>query len=263
MPVADRITLNTLSWGAGSRRILLLHGIGSNAAGWWRVGGDLAGAGWRVTAADLRGHGSSPSARRYRLDDHAEDVLGLGDGWDAVLGHSMGGAIAVLAQSRHPGFAGRLVLQDPAIVMAEPKEEMIRWLVEVYDRPLSVEQVAADNPRWHRRDVEAKVAALRRAGPDTIVRTVEDSWPWNVLAELEGVGVPTVIIGSDPRAGGIFPVALGRWLESANRDIVYRFVRGSGHSAHRYDDAYGRYREALIEALHGPPTLRGASEEEQ
>jgi pimeloyl-ACP methyl ester carboxylesterase len=257
------VPLHTLTWGSGSRRILLLHGIGSNAAGWWRVGEDLAVAGWRVTAADLRGHGESPPADRYALDDHAGDVLGLGRGWDAVLGHSMGGAIAVLAHSRDPGFARRLVLQDPAIVLGEPQEEMVRWLIEVYDRPLTVEQLAVDNPRWHWTDVETKVEALHRAGPDVIVKTVEDSWPWNVLAELETVAIPTVIIGSDPAAGGIFPVTLGRWLEAANREIAYRVLRGAAHSAHRYDDAYGSYRDAVLDALECVPTLEGATEEDQ
>jgi pimeloyl-ACP methyl ester carboxylesterase len=261
--VTTPVSLGTLGWGSGSRRILLLHGLGSNAAGWWRVGEDLAAAGWRVIAPDLRGHGESPSAERYALGDHAGDVLALGGGWDAVLGHSMGGAVAILAQARDSGFAGRLVLQDPAVVMGEPKEEMIRWLVEVYDRPLTVEQLTGDNPRWHRRDAETKVDALRRTGPDVIVATVEDSWPWNVLDGLEEVGVPTVIVGSDPAAGGIFPVALGRWLEAANRRIAYRVLRGAAHSAHRYDDAYGAYRDALIDALDWVPTLQGASEEDQ
>lgn len=257
------VRLHTISWGSGDRRILLLHGIGSNVAGWWRVGADLAERGWAVTAADLRGHGDSPGGARYALGDHAADVLALGVGWDAVLGHSMGGAVAVLAQARHPGFARRLVLQDPAIVLAGPKKDMIGWLVEVYDRPLTPEQLAADNPRWHPRDVEAKAAALRRADADLIVSTVEHSWPWDVFAELTAVAVPTVVLGSDPAAGGIFPVALGTWLEEAHPAIRYRMLPAAAHSAHRYDDAYGEYLVSVLDALDWTPTLREANQEVQ
>jgi pimeloyl-ACP methyl ester carboxylesterase len=215
-----------------------------------------------VVAPDLRGHGSSPGSDRYSLSDHADDVGALGRGWDAVLGHSMGGAVAVLAQSRDGGFASRMVLQDPAIVVPEPKEHMIGWLCEVYDRPLTVDQVAADNPRWHRRDCEAKSEALLRAGRDLIVATVDQSWPWNVFEQLTTVDVPTVILGSDPSAGGIFPVAFGRWLAETNRRIDYRMLAQAAHSVHRYDDAYVEYRRALLDALDWRPTL-GSSEEEQ
>jgi pimeloyl-ACP methyl ester carboxylesterase len=242
--------------------MLLLHGVGSNAAGWWRVGEDLAEHGWTVVAPDLRGHGTSPSADRYSLHDHAADVLALGGPWDAVLGHSMGGAVAVLASSRDASLAARLVLQDPAIVATPDREETIRGLVEVYERPLTPEQVAADNPRWHQRDCETKAEALLRTGPDLIRATVDDSWPWNVLADTAGLSVPTTIVGSDPEAGGIFAVALGEWLVGVNAKIDYRMLAGAAHSAHRCDDDYPRYFAEVRSALDGAPTLFPQNEEE-
>jgi pimeloyl-ACP methyl ester carboxylesterase len=250
------LPLSTMSWGSGPRRALLLHGIGSNAAGWWRVGDDLAAAGWSVVAADLRGHGASPSSSRYSLGDHAADVLALGSGWDAVLGHSMGAAVAVLCHAAAPGFAGRLVLQDPAIAMPEPVEEMIGWLVDVYERPLTPEQLAEDNPRWHPHDCAMKAEALRRTGADVIAATVEQSWPWNVFDELTSVSVPTVIIGSDPESRGIFPVTLGRWLDEVSPHIEYTMLPGSSHSAHRDADSYAGYIGRVSAAMSGAPNLR-------
>lgn len=220
------------------------------------MGDDLAAAGWSVVAADLRGHGASPSSSHHSLGDHAADVLALGSGWDAVLGHSMGGAVAVLCHAAEPGFAGRLVLQDPVIAMPEPPEELIRWLVDVYERPLTPEQLAEDNPRWHPRDCATKAEALRRVGPDVIVAIVEQSWPWNVFDELTSVSVPTVIIGSDPESGGIFPVTMGRWLDEASPHISYTMLPGSSHSAHRDTDAYPEYIGRVSAAIAGAPNLR-------
>jgi pimeloyl-ACP methyl ester carboxylesterase len=47
-------------WGAGPRRALLLHGLGSSGASWWRIAEALAEREFQVCAPDLRGpgHGS-------------------------------------------------------------------------------------------------------------------------------------------------------------------------------------------------------------
>lgn len=255
------LTLPMLTWGFGDRRILLLHGLGASAAGWWRVGSDLAELGWEVTAPDFRGHGDGPAAESYSIREHATDVLALGDQWDAVLGHSMGGAVAVLAASRTSGWTQRLILQDPALVVPEPREAMIEWLVDDYRRPLTPEQMALDNPHWHPRDCEIKAAALRRTGPDLIRATIEDSSPWNVIDETAGLAVPTTIIGSDPTCGGIMARTIAGWLTDTNPLLTCVFLSGAEHSVHRDDRLYPDYFRIVREALEGSPTLQGGEED--
>src|SRR4029453_16181489 len=46
-------------WGGEGPAVLLLHGLASNARIWDGVGPRLVGAGLRVVALDLRGHGAS------------------------------------------------------------------------------------------------------------------------------------------------------------------------------------------------------------
>ena len=55
------------TFGDGGGSVLLLHGLGSNSNGWWRVGPALAEAGYRVTAPDLRGHRESDHVDDYSL----------------------------------------------------------------------------------------------------------------------------------------------------------------------------------------------------
>ncbi len=84
--------------GAGSPKLLLLHGMGVNGAVWgpfieqvlpWWPG--------LIIAPDLRGHGRSPHGAQYDYGHHAMDCAELLDpsGWAFIVGHSMGGAIAV------------------------------------------------------------------------------------------------------------------------------------------------------------------------
>ena len=67
---------------------------------------------YRVLTVDLRGHGESPAADSYRLDEMAADIAALveqvgGDGARAgtaplVVGHSLGGAVAAAYATRYP-----------------------------------------------------------------------------------------------------------------------------------------------------------------
>jgi len=246
------LSLRTRQWGDGEQRILLIHGITGGADGWWRLGPDLAEQGWSVSAVDLRGHGESPGGADYMLTSYASDVMALGTGWDAVLGHSLGGAVAVLASALDPTFARRMILQDPALLLAAiPTEEAVAWLLDPYGRPLTLEAIAEENPTWHPEDVRLKLESLDQCPPLVVESTVRDNPDWNLIAEAAGLSVPTTIIGGDPAHGGIVPVTIGEWFASDNPFITYTMLEGSGHSAHREPTSYDRYLEIVIGAMKG------------
>lgn len=245
------VPLHTRTWSEGHRRILLLHGLTWNVEGWWRLAPDLAARGWAVTAADLRGHGLSPAAEDYRLSSYAADVVdSCGEGWDAVLGHSLGAAVAVLAQTARPGFARRLILQDPALLTAAVSiDEAVRWMAEPYDRPQTFEATAEANPTWHPEDVRLKVEALRVCPREVVEATIRENPDWNLIEETASLAVPTTLVGGDPDHGGIFPVTIGEWFAGENRMIDYVMLVGSGHSAHREPASYDAFLEIVLGAL--------------
>ena len=77
---------------------------------------DLA-VGWHVYAPDLRGHGKSERASgRYRLQDYANDVVAFLrqqlDVAAAVIGHSLGGMIALLVAAQCPDCVRAVVVGD-------------------------------------------------------------------------------------------------------------------------------------------------------
>jgi proline iminopeptidase len=72
----------------------------------------------QVVYLDLRDHGRSArhDPARWSFEVCADDVRAfcdaIGIAKPVVLGHSMGGFVAMLYGSRHPGHAGALVLQS-------------------------------------------------------------------------------------------------------------------------------------------------------
>lgn len=220
------------SWGDGDRRALLVHGLSSSKEGWWRLGPAIAGLGFTVTAPDLRGHGEAPRDGDRRIDTYADDLLALGDRWDLVLGHSLGGAASLRAASRRLGWADRLVLEDPALVILDAAAAAVELLAD-FEHPLTAEQQRELNPTWHPEDARIKAEALAASGPDAVRRSLADNPDWNVVAEVVALTVPTLLVGADPAVGAIVPPELGRSIAELNDLVRFEWVEGGSHSIHR------------------------------
>jgi len=96
----------------------MIHGLGTSRRIWDDTASRLS-AHRRLIALDLPGFGESDSiAEGFRLDEVAEAVaedaaVAAGGEFD-LLGHSLGGAVALLASKRRPDLVRRLILQAPA-----------------------------------------------------------------------------------------------------------------------------------------------------
>lgn len=115
---SDGLKLHYLSWGDENRpAIIMLHGIRSYANTWAPVAEALANA-YRAIAPDLRGRGNSDwsAGNGYFIDNYVMDLetliahLKLRD--FVLLGHSLGGAIALVYTARHPDKVSALIIED-------------------------------------------------------------------------------------------------------------------------------------------------------
>jgi pimeloyl-ACP methyl ester carboxylesterase len=99
----------------GGPAIALVHGITSSSAVWVDLMEDLVEAGYTVIAPDLFGHGASAKPKGdYSLGAYASgvrDLLGmLGFESATVVGHSLGGGIAMQLAYQFPEYCERMVL---------------------------------------------------------------------------------------------------------------------------------------------------------
>lgn len=95
--------------------LVLLHGVATSRLIWCRVAEPLA-RGRRVIAVDVPGFGqSAPVGPGFELEQVADQLVdGLGLERFDLVGHSLGGAVAVATAARHPEAVRRLVLVAPA-----------------------------------------------------------------------------------------------------------------------------------------------------
>ncbi|WP_159998059.1 alpha/beta fold hydrolase [Roseomonas sp. 18066] len=116
--------LRAVETGEG-RPLVLLHGLFGQAQNFAAVQKTLAANGRRVIALDLRNHGQSPHAAAMDYPAMAADVAEtldavLGDAPVDLLGHSMGGKVAMTLALTRPARVARLVVADIAPVDYPP-----------------------------------------------------------------------------------------------------------------------------------------------
>ncbi len=100
------------------RKILFVHGAGSNGHSWHRQI-DALGGKHSPIALDLPGHGRSAGVEGLRtVQDYADFIAAFLDTLKikaaVILGHSMGGAIAMDLALRHPARVEALILSCTA-----------------------------------------------------------------------------------------------------------------------------------------------------
>lgn len=98
--------------------VILLHGLFGSADNWGVVAKALAER-YQVICVDLRNHGRSPHSASHTYADMAADIVALCDQLDLssvhVVGHSMGGKVAMQLAAQAPERVASLVVVDMAL----------------------------------------------------------------------------------------------------------------------------------------------------
>ena len=194
-------------------RILLLHGVMSSAGTWHRIGAELASRGWDCVAVDLLGHGS---ARRVRgsldLDTLVGGVLAqLAAPADVVIGHSLGGIVALALAGRVCDAVRALVLEDPPGLRGVDIDALRAQIaVDAATARADVDALRrrerAANPRWSDADVEQSIAGVADAQADAVVDALGGPLSWNLYAMIGAERRPMLVLAGR-EVQGRFPFA--------------------------------------------------------
>jgi pimeloyl-ACP methyl ester carboxylesterase len=161
--------------------LVLLHGIATDRHIWDLVVPALASS-RRVVTLDLPGFGQSqPVDSGFELDAVAERIArglagrGLRGPIDLV-GHSLGGGVAITLAARRPRLIGRLILVAPAGMRPFPAP-ISRLLASSADTALSARRRAASLSQvtWGRRLLLAMTAADGGGLPPTLARQMVEA----------------------------------------------------------------------------------------
>ncbi|HEY4616404.1 MAG TPA: alpha/beta hydrolase [Citricoccus sp.] len=188
----------------GGTPVVVLHGLMGHARE-WDAAIDLLAPDHEIWALDQRGHGRSDWAEDYARSTMAEDLIawleatGLQD--PVVMGHSMGGTVALLAAARRPELFGRLVIVDVAPTPAQG--DLQAWLREYLEELGSASYATVE-------EALAVRSGGPRARPELVRRFVEHNldrgedgrlrWRFDargLVGSLDSISVPALWEATD------------------------------------------------------------------
>lgn len=212
--VSTGITLNVYHAGTGPD-ILLLHGTAGSAHDWYVQIRQLVAAGFRVTAPDGRGHGTSDRARDYSNAAITADAQALihqcGLIQPLVIGFSMGGTQALQLACESPQLVRMVILEDPAILPVGRDEVAVNARRDAWARDLHqwltmthadlVAYKRGHTPHWSDTALHHWADARLQVDPQVLqwfdaLRT--PVWDW-----LTPIDVPMLLLSCEPNRGGV------------------------------------------------------------
>lgn len=230
------VQLRVRCWGEGPP-LLLIHGLGSSGDDWAFQIGPLAQR-HRLIVPDLRGCGESASPPgRYSIAQFADDLWRLldhlGEARPALLGFSMGGAVALEMALQRPASVERLVL-----VNSLPSYRVDHWrkamefyvqlaMVHLLGLPRTARMVARrlfphDYQAAMRERVSVVVGGSRVEPYLRCARALAD---WCAAERLAALQAPTLMIAGEFDYTGLDEKR--RWAQRMAAELVV--VRGSRH----------------------------------
>ena len=267
---------------AGTERgpaVVLLHGLSDCRESYEPVVEHLVAQGRRVLNVDLRGHGGSDRADRYRAVDYATDVAELIEAEDAapaiVVGHSLGGLTASALASLAPGAVGALFMEDPPLY--EGDDEIRNSSPAASFFPVLVERArtwqAAGTPVAEVAEVVGAApspygsTALERLGPERVAaraRALLAFDPATMEAAIDGevwtgydpsapMPCPVTVLQADPSVGGVFLPEHAEWFAAAVPHARIELVAGLSHAIHGDPEGLPLYLATLDEFLTSAP----------
>jgi len=235
--------------------VLLVHGYGGDRNSWLFLQEPMA-ARYRVYALDLPGHGTSAKDVGAGPEDPgsggtvgsggtlgvlADAVTGVLDALGAerahLVGHSMGGAVALAVAARDPGRIASLTLIAPSGFGPEINAGYLRGFADAQTRrelkPV-IGQLFADESLVTRQLVDDLLAYKRLDGVDEALHALADTLldgdaqRGDSAAWLAAIGdaVPVTVVWG--RADQIIPAAQAESVTGAARHLV----DGAGHMPH-------------------------------
>ncbi len=217
--------------------VIIIPGITSPAVTWGFVA-ERFGRHFDTYVLDVRGRGLSSSGPGldYGLNAQADDVNALAEALGlrrfSLVGHSMGGRIAVRAARKAPAGIARVVAVDPPVSGPGRRAYPARlsWYVDSIRqaaRGMTADDMKAFCPTWTLEQLQLRAQWLHTCFEPAIVQSFEDFGRDDIHADLPEIQCPMLLMTAE-RGDVVRDEDVEEWLRLAPRTQHVR-VANAGH----------------------------------
>ena len=231
------------TWGNAGPVVVCIHGMTSSRKAWARLAQRFSGR-FRIAAYDQRGHGDAAGVRgpmrlTQQVDDLDAVLAALGEPVLGIIGHSWGGAIAIVGG--RDADVQRVVAIDPVLRVTPGT-----WRADYLDdaealfalppaaRALSVRSALAG---WAPIDIEGKLHAIARMTAEPIAKLGEENrvenGGWNILASVDRYPRQLLILAAGPDDSVMSEADIAHVKASGGRSVRLSMYLNEGHNLHR------------------------------
>lgn len=262
-----QVSLNYVEKGVSDISILLLHGGSSRWQTFREIIDDLS-IYFHVYALDLRGHGKSGRAENhYKIQDYVPDVRDFIEECikepSIIIGHSLGGMIAILLAAYYPNIVKALIVGDSPISLDvlrnHTKSQMkmtIMWrewsknlsLNEIVqklkamqvpmpgaERTISAAEAYGENHPWF----EFMAENLKQNDPNMLSSIIDDFnntyKEYDVERLFPLIKCPTLIVKGDSNQGSLIRNSDINLIKTLNNNVKHIELKGVGHALYMQD----------------------------
>ena len=231
--------------------VLLIHGAGGHHLYWPAQVRRLADQ--RVFAIDLPGHGRSDGIGHHRVQAYVEDVLQfmsqLRLNAAVLVGHSMGGAIALDAALRHPQrVLGLGLVGSGARLRVHPEILSKAGQVATFAAAVSLIGERSFAARAGARLKELALKRMAEIRPAVLEGDLLACDAFDAMGLLAEIACPTLILcGAEDE---MTPRRFSEYLHENIRGSILRIVPNAGHMVmleepHAVADALGNFLDSI------------------
>jgi pimeloyl-ACP methyl ester carboxylesterase len=216
--IAARSGLHTARYGETGARVVFLHGLFGQGRNWTQIAKAVA-TDHRTVLVDLPHHGRSPWRDGFDYLDMADEVATLlaDEGPATVVGHSMGGKVAMLVALTNPELVERLCVVDISPVGYQHHGVFEEYVAAM--RGLDLATLESRQQADDRLAVSVSDPAVRGFLLQNLRRDA-DGWRWQMNLDVLGDNLLELGGWPEERLDGVAPYA-GPVLWIAGADSPY------------------------------------------
>ncbi|MBY6106539.1 alpha/beta fold hydrolase [Ferrimonas balearica] len=225
--------------------VVLIHGLFGDRDNLAGLGRALDAQGYDVIRVDLRNHGQSPHQDSMTFAEMAEDLEQLRQQLNiprfAIVGHSLGGKVAMTYSQAYPQRVSALVVADIAPVAYERRHDTIlATLASIEPGALPSRKAAQQQLADAGIDAGTALFLTKNLKP-----RAEGGYRWQLNLDAINANYPNIIAGLPEQAPFTGPVRFikgehSEYLQAAHQaEVVRRFpkaearvIAGTGHWLH-------------------------------